>query len=659
MTQQRKQVGHGLMSYLFAGLGVLTSLLLGIATLTLGVTQVEPDAQGPSVSVEELDPNAQNNADAPKAVPNTPGFDPKQANLVSAEDARTFALVSGILPGTPPRDLASPGSAPTLVLPSRSAPYDLAALISAKAVVKQPDGGFLLVHNVLVTAGAQLNLAMPSGTLRMSSGPGGITSIIGFKSIMMIGGADHAPLTITSWDPTKNAPDTDASDGRAYIRDIGGRMDVHDTNTESLGFWSGRTGGLAWTGSTAEPATGSARNVNCTGDHYGIFATRSSGLLINGAQVKNSVMDGIAVHGNSDGTQLWRVTSSNNARNGILVTQGAHNISMREVTTASNARNGIYLNGKPPATGPNAGGSTTAASAGFIVDGSTSRANSEHGILVNNANNAVLTKNMVSSNRDGVIVRGATQGLVLSENQISSPGGYAVALRDGSQGAVIDKNVISDAVTAVQLNNAVAKISGNEINGMTMHAVSIIGAGSGSSIVDNRLAGQGPSSVDVNRLVTLGVVSISGNDEKNWTVDRDNAQFLANYVRKHPLILLWGLSLLLPLAARMYFKRRTKLRMLGQHPYGGQPSPVTSVSRTPPSSGAAPRPAAQWSPRPQPSSPGAGSTPRTGPPAPPAAPGTSNNMQSSNGSPRRPSPGPQGKRPQQPGATRVTVVSEQ
>lgn len=591
--------GHGRVGAAFAALGILASLALATATFTVGLPPTEPDspAPPPAAGRPEHEP-------APTGgKPNGPQFDPVQANLVTTEEQRLFGAVEALLPGTPARDVPAPGGGPaTLALPAQSAPYDLAALTGAGAVQQQPDGGFLLVRNVLVGPGAQLNLSIPSGTLRLSSSAAGITSIITFKGSMIIGGGPNAPLTITSWDPTTSTADTDPSNGRAYIRDVGGRMDLHDLNTTGLGFWSGRTGGVAWTGSTSEAATGSARNVNFTGNHYGMFSSRTKGLLINGAQVRNSMMDGIAVHTNSEGMELWRVTSTSNSANGIAIAQGAHDISIREVTAASNARNGIYLNGAPRASGPTVSGSATTAASGFTINASTARGNAEHGILVNNAYNAQLSDNAVAANRDGIVVRGDTQGVVLRGNHVSSPGGYAVAIRNGSRGALIDRNSLSDALTAVQVNNANAQISGNEIDGMTVHAVSIIGNSGGSSVTDNRVAGRGPSSIDLNRVGFADTVDVSGNDEKNWTVDHDDAQYISNFVRKHPLTLLWFLTLLLPTAARAYFKRKYKLRRLGTHPYPATQAAMAAATAATPDRPPAP-PRLQAAPPRQPSHP--------------------------------------------------------
>jgi parallel beta-helix repeat protein len=574
--------GRARIGYPLTALAVLLSTGLGVTTLVEGLHSTDPNDTQPSVAIEELTPGL--GSDTPKAkVPLD--FDPKQANLVAAEDQRVFNIVGTVLSGTAPRELTSPGAPPTLVLPSRLSPYTLDNLVSAGAVVRQP-GALLVVKNVLLAPGARLDVAVPGGQLRLSSGPSGFTSLVGFKATLELSGSDRAPLTVTSWNPATNTPDTDETDGRAYLRSIGGRMDLTDVTVADLGFWSGRTGGVAWTGSASAPATGTATGVTISGNHYGIFLARSTGVLINGAQISRSTMDGVSVHSNALGTQLWRVDTMHSGRNGIDVSAGAQQTTMRGVAATGNVRNGIYLDGTPPASGPNADGGTTRQSAVFSVDGSTSRGNSEHGILVTNANDVTLTNNTVAANRDGIIVRGVTRGVVLRANHISSPGGFAVAVRGGAKDAVVDQNVISDALTAVQVNDSVATVTNNEIADMTLHGVSLIGRSSGSSVTDNRVTGRGPSAVDTSRLAFGGVVSESGNDDTNWAIDRDDVQLISSYVRKQPLVLLWFLTLVAPLAAQMIYRKRNRWT-LGQHPYAGR-SPAAGAPAVPVTNAALP-----------------------------------------------------------------------
>jgi hypothetical protein len=575
----------GRLAHTAAAAGIVATLGLGVTTLAVGpgAGAAEVYDPQPSVSIEEAHPGP---AGEVSRAPGTPGFDPRQANLVTAEDQRIFGMVGQVLPGTAARTLTSPHAPPTLVLPGRTTPYTLDNLVEQGAVTRSPEG-YLLVKSVLAAAGAQLRLDLPGGQLRMVSTPDGFTSIVGFKAQLELSGAQGAPLTLSSWNPAASATDSDETDGRAYLRAIGGRLDLSHVSTVDLGFWSGRTGGVAWTGSTSASTAGSASDLTTSGNHYGLFFSRSDGVLVNGAQIMRSVMDGVSVHTASTGTQLWNAVISDSGRNGVVVGAGARDTALRQVTATGSARNGIYLNGTPPASGPNAGGGTTAPASGFTVADSTSRGNSEHGVLVTGANQVTLSNDTVAANRDGVIVRGGTDGVVLRGNRISSPGGFAVAVRGGSTHTVVDQNMITNALTAVQVNDSAVAITNNDVAGMTVHAVALIGRSTGSSVKDNRVDGRGPSAIDTSRLAFGGVVTESGNDASNWTVDHDDVQFLSSFVSKHPLVLLWLLTLTFPLVARIVYRRRSR-RTLGAHPYPNSAPPVVVARPRPAPAGRAP-----------------------------------------------------------------------
>jgi hypothetical protein len=89
----------------------------------------------------------------------------------------------------------------------------------------------------------------------MASSDSGFVSIVSFGGQLILDGTPQARTVITSWDTRNNRPDTDVTDGRAYLRAIGGSFTMAYTTIDDLGFWSGRTGGLSLTG-TDRPSTG-------------------------------------------------------------------------------------------------------------------------------------------------------------------------------------------------------------------------------------------------------------------------------------------------------------------------------------------------------------------------------------------------------------------
>ena len=217
---------------------------------------------------------------APAAFANTPAASgpvaaaPKLSADVSAKEAAQAAAETRRLievravtanaqlhatEGSSPYRLAT-GSSYTLVLPARKTAYTVSDLLTLapQTFLRLTDGSYLLLENLYVGMGATLDLNTPNGlTLRMASNATGFVSIVSFDGEIDLSGSAKHPMTITSWDPQTDTPDTDPSDGRAYIRVIGGKFSMVHVNVNDLGFWSGATGGISLTGSD-RPATGTA-----------------------------------------------------------------------------------------------------------------------------------------------------------------------------------------------------------------------------------------------------------------------------------------------------------------------------------------------------------------------------------------------------------------
>lgn len=551
-------------SHLFAAIGIGAALLLAGVTLLIALRPPDPDARQPSVSLEEAAAEASPDTELDgAAAPGTPGFDSHQAALVDNEDQRIVRLVGESLPDGTPRQVSWPRAPRTLVLPARPTPYALDDLRAAGAITPQRDGSLLVTTNVLIGPGAAVNIEIPNGRLRLASTSTGFTSLIAYRGTLELSGSPGAPLTITSWDPATKASDFDLTNGRAYVRSVGGRLELKDVTTSALGFWSGRTGGVAWTGSATAPATGAATAVSATGNFSGLVVGRSVGVLISGARVTESAGDGVVVRTAASDTQLLRVLSADNGRNGVRISTGATNTSLREVTAIGNRRNGIFLDGTPRKPLPTVSGareSTPLRATGLSIDTSSVRDNDEHGVLAINPSLLELTNSEITENQDGVIIQGGARGVLLRGNTVSSPDGFAVAIKGGAEAGrvAIERNVLRDALTGVQVTDTTASIIGNDIRDMAVHGVALIGRADRSAVTDNHISGRGPSALDTNRLTLGAVVNAVHNDESLWTVDRDSLRYVITLLRTQPLVLLWLLPPFVPLVLIVAYLRRRR-----------------------------------------------------------------------------------------------------
>lgn len=481
-----------------------------------------------------------------------------QAALVGQEDERLLAQLRAVPWNTGPY-LDILHGAPALVLtPSRS-PYDLNSLLDLGAATRVDPGTVDLTTSVLVAPGADLVLHAPDTTLRMASGPTGFTSIVGWKATVALTGDPERPLTVRSWDAAAAGPDVTARDGRAYVRVVGGGLRTSDAAVLDLGFWSGRTGGLALTGDAGTAATGSITDTRVSRGHYGLYSEDSENLVVDGAVFDGSAADGVLLHRGSTGATVSNSSARDNGGNGVAADRGASEVTLRAVVAEYNSADGIRVDGRPLAERPGPAGMSLDGFAGFQVLDSASRSNGGSGILVWDADDVIVRGNEVTAGGEGIVVRGASERVRVAANTVTRTAGVAVAVRGGATLTDVGDNTIFGADTGVQVRDAVARVHDNVVDDARVHGVSFQGAANGSSAERNILSGQGSSSVDLRRLAPGAAVAAGGNLDEGWLVVRSGEQRLHDLL-DHPLLALWALLFLAPVAATVLTRRKTRVR---------------------------------------------------------------------------------------------------
>lgn len=249
-------------------------------TATTTTTRTQPTSGptgAPSQPVhDEVDPADATGVDgwgpAPEASGRRPygGNPDRESTLVAAEDQRMTQIRSfaagarwSKYPLVFPYHVTS-GDQRTLVLTERAAPYTEPELLklSPQGFTQVSQGVYQLSEHLLVMPGATLHLGGTAPTtLRLASDADGFASIVNDGGRLQIVGTPDAPVTVTSWDRKDGAPDRRTEDGRAYVRSDGGQTDLEGASFSALGFWSGRTGGLAVLGGQHDGKNGDGDTV--------------------------------------------------------------------------------------------------------------------------------------------------------------------------------------------------------------------------------------------------------------------------------------------------------------------------------------------------------------------------------------------------------------
>lgn len=573
-----------------------------------------------------------------------PGDPALEALLVAAEDRRLIEVRAisnaagwtNVNQGRPYR--LSTGNTYTLVLIPREAPYTLDSLIeyAPSTFVRQPDGSYLLSENIVVEQGATLRLESPDGlSIRLSSTPDAFVSIVTLGGAVEFGGSADKPIEFTSWDPVEAAPDTNTTDGRAYLRVIGGHAAFTNVVFHDLGFWAGTTGGVSLTGTEApevlsdyapqnlqpdheEPAevygsellpvgelktlalepdlTGYSyvsaflRDVESYDNAFGMFITSADGVDIKDASFDNNLVDGLVLHRNVTNTIVRNTAATHNAVDGIRLTRATTGIVLDRVESAGNGRNGVTLEGGPLADGPSATGTAVGRYGNNEVTNSTVGTNGRYGIEVIGGTNIVIDGNRVTDQSMGIVVSSDVATVAVTDNIVDNSSEQGIALRKGVVDATVQGNSVVGGEIGIYLRDAGGTINRNSIRDVSNHAIALIDEVGASAVTGNTVSGSGPSAIDVAR--ADGEVVVENNTMVDWSSTKPLDVILRSIFQ--PLTVLWIVlgSLLLITALSGIGRRRPGIH----NPYADR-TPLTALSAgvVEPEVLGLPRPV--WSPR--------------------------------------------------------------
>jgi hypothetical protein len=509
---------------------------------------LDDDARS-SAAVVGPAPDPSGNADGadPAAAPQT------AADRVAAEDTRLSAVAA--LGSTDP---ALIDAWSTVVLGARNGQptgYSLSDLVALGAVRQDDPTTFTLQRNVVVRSGAELDLVAPGATLRMTSSPAASTSIVGWGGTVRFGGADGSPLRVASWDDTVAAPDTDEGDGRAYIRVRDGVLASTFTDFADLGYWSGRTGGLAITGSGTVDATAQLENSTMAGLHYGFFASESTGVGISDSTISDSTLTGIELTNGGHDFRVERTTVRDSGSDGIALSRQSRALSLTGVTVEGAAGWGVRVDGSALADGPTTGGYGLTPSSEFTLVDSRVQDNRDGGVRVISTDKTEIRQSTVDEDRTAVLVEGPLTGLAVTNVDLSSSELRGLDITGRITDARVSDSRIVGRRIATEITGAAVVMTGNDLTVATGSAVELA-EDARADITGNTFHGVGQDAV----AMWAGSRSMQAeNDESDWTFQ----WAWVGWMNEHPMMWMWALVLLIPaIGLPVLWRRRREHRRL-------------------------------------------------------------------------------------------------
>jgi hypothetical protein len=485
----------------------------------------------------------------------------RESATVATEDKRLRSLLHDSTRIFQPEVIPVRGSLPTLVLTAGQNAYTAQTLVQYGALVMLPRNAALLLDNVYVASNATLNLGDPSlRTLYLDSGSGGFASIVGWGGNLSFQGTSQAPMTILGWDRSTNTPASDSGSGRPYIREAGGSMILSNVRVSSLGFWSGRTGGVAWTGLTAKASTGGATSSTFTGNTYGVFVSRTNGVTFRDDLFEFNQLDGMHVHRYAQGTVVSSSSAVRNGGNGFVVSPATESTLLENDVSQHNAGNGYFLNGKPLATGASASGGSVAPGTNTTVEYSAALNNGKIGILVEGGAGTVLKGNQICAAITAVSVRNGSAHAVVTGNTIGCSPRSGFSIGPATPGLVLSGNAVDGARTGFLIRNSgPVQFDRNVVTRATVFGVSARGSSAAVSGVDNTISGSGFRAIDARALAPAP--SLYNTNLSGWAFHAKVTFW--TYLQYHPLAAMWLGILVMALLAFALTRTRRKTA----HPY--------------------------------------------------------------------------------------------
>ncbi|HUR41869.1 MAG TPA: right-handed parallel beta-helix repeat-containing protein [Verrucomicrobiae bacterium] len=247
----------------------------------------------------------------------------------------------------------------------------------------------------------------------------------GFVYVWAEHGNLHIDSTrIRSWNASASAPDTNHTDGRAFIRvrsyiDGSGlaresRMDIIDSDVGYLGYNAAESYGLAWKvigdhGTNYElfdkvDVFGDIIGSDIHHNYFGVYTYGHNGGQWLDNHVHDNVKYGFDPHDDSDNLLIQGNDVHDNGNHGIIASKRCNNVTIRNNRSYGNTGNGIMLH---------------RASNDALVEGNQSYLNTDSGIALYANRRSIVRNNIFLDNANaGIRLSNGEQDSVIDNNEV-------------------------------------------------------------------------------------------------------------------------------------------------------------------------------------------------------------------------------------------------
>jgi parallel beta-helix repeat protein len=341
-------------------------------------------------------------------------------------------------------------------------------------------GVFLLKVGLVEAPGTVLTVAAPRvKALHMLVAPyvyvTGLSATAAFRAV-----------TVTSWNPQTNSPDTDATHDRPFIsvRGPGARLDLTDSQLGYLGQDISGGYGVSWTSG----ATGQALRSVFHDNLFGAYTRNAVGVSFLNDVFRDNARYGLDPHTNSRNLTITNNEAYGNNTHGIIFSQGVTGSVIANNHSHDNGANGIMMD---------------ELSNNNVIADNVSEHNAGAGIVLQGSSSNRVSGNVVAANPIGIRVNANARGVAVANqvigNQLSGNGTGIKVYNNTSNTSLVNNTIRGTRGTALALMDPVVSQSDIVIGAqkavVTSRAVSTLRALSAREVTEGVVVGGGSTAV--------------------------------------------------------------------------------------------------------------------------------------------------------------------
>ncbi len=356
--------------------------------------------------------------------------------------------------------------------------------------------------NLLIGEGVSLTLSPATGVneLRLrSDSNGGVASssvdeidsiaAISYKTfvylktesgIIVIDG-----VKIQSWDPATNAPDSNYSNGRAYLlAKFAATLKVYNADIGYLGSADGESYGISWRDDDGggnvlrTRVTGEMINSKVHHNYYGIYTYQAQNMVFRGNEFYSNVRYGFDPHDYSHHILVEDNIARDNGAHGFIISRGCNNFIFRNNKSFNNRDPGANLaHGFMLDPGGAGIDKPQVSSSNNLFENNEAYGNEGYGMRIlgsgdNEIRNNYFHHNDTGMTIDGMGVASASDQNFIHDNRIEENTKAGIFVREANQNRILNNSIKLNLGDGIDMRKSNAnEFTGNTLLGNGDHGV--------------------------------------------------------------------------------------------------------------------------------------------------------------------------------------------